>query len=599
MTKEIKRLILVLFLTFAFLFGQCGGGGDSSSGGENEQQPSPSPPPSQNQSTKQLADLSLSINPAQLIVSLDVQLSQDVQEVGEIEVILSPYDTINLGYLFINQTVFIFPELKGTNLKSDLYSVRLQITDFGSDKVVPRDVVIISPTLTEWLGINLISGFDENGLPYYDYGDFYATDRALLLKGEPSSFQWCLAFDFDGLNEPFTIKAVITAKLPQPDDENANIVSEPYLNNLTSSSVTILWETDKESRSIVCYGKTPQQLNNCVDGKIARYQIQQLLPIGSPPKFNSFLHKVKLTELEPETTYYYQVISASSPSQIYSFKTLAEREKTFRFAIIGDTRTNNYVHEQLINLMKDFQFDFYIHLGDLTDSFSSYDERKTFLSIEQPLLSYLPIFPVYGNHEDVVWYKEYFELPKNSTSPELDELCYSFEYQGVYFIFIDNINFDLEQGTTVYNWLESELSNAWQDPNRKFTFIFSHSPFFGGYDHFWTNYQFSQLSFLGPLFQQYDVNAGFAGHIHLYERLDAGGMPYFISGGGGAPFYAYGIPPYQFLLDQQSNYAGFTISDQFHTWKNHFLLVEVGSNYFQVSAYDDSGSLFDSLIYYK
>jgi len=584
MTRKIKKLILFSLLIFIFLLNQCGDGGGSSGGGDNE---------------LQLADLSLTINPTELTVALDVQLSQDVQEIGEIEVNLPPYNDIDLGYLFIDQTIFIFLELKGTNLKSDLYSVRIQITNLGSNKVLPRDVVIITPTLTEWMGINLISGFDENGLPYYDYGDFYATERALLLKREPSSSQWCLAFDFDGLKEPFTIKALITAKLPQPDDENAKIVSEPYLNNLTRSSVTILWETDKESHSIVCYGKIPQQLNNCVDGEIARYQIQSLVPMGTRPQFNSFLHQVKLTGLEPETTYYYQVISASSPSQVYNFKTLAEREKTFRFAIIGDTRTNDSIHEQLINLMKDFQFDFYIHLGDLTDSFFYYEERKTFLSIEQPLLSYLPIFPVYGNHENLVWYKEYFELPKNSTSSELDELCYSFEYQGSYFIFIDNINFELEQGTTVYNWLESELSKAYKDPNRKFTFIFSHSPFFGGYDHFWAKNLFRQLSFLGPWFQQYDVNAGFAGHIHLYERLEAGGMPYFISGGGGAPFYAYGIPPNQFLLDQQSNSAGFTVSDQFYTWKYHFLLVEVGGNYFQVSAYDDSGSLFDSLIYYK
>jgi hypothetical protein len=39
------------------------------------------------------------------------------------------------------------------------------------------------------------------------------------------------------------------------------------------------------------------------------------------------------------------------------------------------------------------------------------------------------------------------------------------------------------------------------------------------------------------LFERHRVSAVFAGHDHAYERMERGGVRYFVSGGGGAPVY--------------------------------------------------------------
>ena len=72
-------------------------------------------------------------------------------------------------------------------------------------------------------------------------------------------------------------------------------VVRPYLQNATPNSISILWETDSDSPSIVEWGLV-QFLNESTSGN-------SFTNYG-----NSKIHTVELTDLTPNTRYYYRVV---------------------------------------------------------------------------------------------------------------------------------------------------------------------------------------------------------------------------------------------------------------------------------------------------
>ena len=587
---EVFKLPSIIFL-FLFLAWGCGPKTESSSAGSLDRNDLAL----RSTAEKSLLEISFKIDPAQKTVGLITRPGPDAASIGTVNAMFFTY-TETETYKFAGNLVLIFVSLEGTDIGYDLSSVRLQITDLGSDRVRARNVNLIIPGYESLVGIQLAGGFNKKGLPYYSYGDFYATERALVYNnggnGAPSRWTWCLCFDLGPKPGALTIKGKVIAHLPADHSSSASFSIQPYLNNLTTHSVTIFWETNRESKSELFYGLNPACPKRA-SGTMSRFLFTDPYSPIHPPNFLVNLHQVKLDGLKPGRTYYYQVRAAKYPSPVYSFKTLSDQAQTFRFAVIGDTQFNDAAHSSVINRMTQYDFDFFVHLGDFQDGFTWPSLRINFFSIEQPLVSYLPIFPVRGNHDELLWYLEYFDTPATGIS-ELDKRFYSFNYQGAYFVVIDS-GADLAPGDTAYNWLESTLAQAQSDPQRKFTFVFSHIPFYSGYDHFGG---LGALSEFGPLFKQYDVSAGFAGHVHLYERLDVSGKPFFISGGGGGAFYNTCFPDLT-LLDQESSYSGETVTDQVHDCSYEFLLVEVGADYFSVKAYDQDDNVIDTVTYQK
>ena len=90
-------------------------------------------------------------------------------------------------------------------------------------------------------------------------------------------------------------------------------VVQPYLQSPTLSSIHILWETDSDSPSIVEWGLV-QFLNESTSGN-------SFTNYG-----NSKIHTVELTDLTPNTRYYYRVVVGNyeSYSDLHDFITPPE-----------------------------------------------------------------------------------------------------------------------------------------------------------------------------------------------------------------------------------------------------------------------------------
>ena len=84
---------------------------------------------------------------------------------------------------------------------------------------------------------------------------------------------------------------------------------QPYLQNLSSNEVTIVWE------SVSCSSGELQWGQNNLSNSVSSASITALN--------NSCIHNVKIQNLLPSTQYSYKAINDSYSSQIFSFQTPA------------------------------------------------------------------------------------------------------------------------------------------------------------------------------------------------------------------------------------------------------------------------------------
>ena len=105
---------------------------------------------------------------------------------------------------------------------------------------------------------------------------------------------------------------------------SVDLVVEPYLQNATPTSMTILWETDSDSNSIVEWGLQQFLTNSTTGYSISNYG-------------NSKIHTVELTNLSPNTRYYYRAVVGNyeSYSGLHDFITPPEPSSEASFKIVA------------------------------------------------------------------------------------------------------------------------------------------------------------------------------------------------------------------------------------------------------------------------
>jgi len=308
----------------------------------------------------------------------------------------------------------------------------------------------------------------------------------------------------------------------------------PYIQSVSQDSVIIAWQTEGESVGEVRYGISEEL---AVQVKEASAQRQ---------------HAIYISNLEPDTQYFYQVFSdANSFSDILSFKTLiASDQSDFKFVVYGDTQKNQMIHAAIIDLALDSKPAFVIHMGDLVDEGDLPQEWIDFFTIESELLRTTSLFPTYGNHDgDGFFYDSLFFTPG-------DERWYTFTNGNARFISLEVAKDrwpDIEPTSEQYKWLESELSKN----DHPWLIVFFHMPPYTseyGSDEDRYERTIEETLFirdnLTPLFEKFGVDLVLNGHHHNYQRSQANGITYIVSGGGGARL-SHKLLPDEFLETYQ------------------------------------------------
>ncbi|NHJ48425.1 MAG: metallophosphoesterase family protein [Asgard group archaeon] len=288
----------------------------------------------------------------------------------------------------------------------------------------------------------------------------------------------------------------------------------------------------------------------------------------------SHLHHIMLTNLQPNTVYYYSIGIATSTypaNEVFSFRTAPDTNESFKAIIVGDMQPSPGATLQAGNLVAkgiaaEYP-DFVIQLGDLAyDGGAPISWHYTAQNFPQ-YAAYTPFQVAIGNHDyggdGARNFRNVFPYPYAS---EIGQY-YSFDYASAHFIMIDN--FDAGDYTMTNEqklWVEQDIIDA-QTRGQNWIFInFHHTMFTTGT----SSQNWAVQSWLAPLVDKYDVDGIFFGHDHhfehwnftygnqnlLYNETD---MPsgnsthYWCTGGGGANLEVdYGVLEHDIWTDTRS-----------------------------------------------
>jgi 3',5'-cyclic AMP phosphodiesterase CpdA len=331
------------------------------------------------------------------------------------------------------------------------------------------------------------------------------------------------------------------------------ILRGPYLQNPKQNSILIKYRTKNPTPTLVKYWK-----QNSPD-RLLRYQ----------DMVSTTDHHVLLTNLDTNSFYEYEIESQtknifeniSNSSLEYQFKTLGSSSEALLW-VIGDPGVAGYKEfrkkykKNQQNILLNFLAyqkaknlrdpDAILSLGDNT-YFYGFDEeyQKGFFDQYDFLLSKLPVYTVFGNHDAGID-KNYLTYNSRSypkphgvyfdifDSPN-KQAYYSFNLGSAHFIVLDSFDSLWEQlksdrsnyekvwsqnsivPNPMLDWLKEDLANN----KSRWTVVAFHHPPYGTDDEgsqqnnlfrAWMN------SNVVPIIEKYQVDLVLCGHIHNYQR---------------------------------------------------------------------------------
>jgi 3',5'-cyclic AMP phosphodiesterase CpdA len=107
---------------------------------------------------------------------------------------------------------------------------------------------------------------------------------------------------------------------------------------------------------------------------------------------------------------------------------------------------------------------------------------------------------------------------------------YSLDIADVHLVFLDSNAYErIEQE----QWLEADLAAARRRGTRAIIALTHDGPYSRGVHR---GNEVARVQYV-PILARHHVDLLLAGHDHIYQRGEAGGIRYVVSGGGGAPLY--------------------------------------------------------------
>jgi 3',5'-cyclic AMP phosphodiesterase CpdA len=198
----------------------------------------------------------------------------------------------------------------------------------------------------------------------------------------------------------------------------------------------------------------------------------------------------------------------------------------YRFVVIGDSRSNPDLWFSIVKHID--QLDprpaFVINTGDIVP----HGFTKEYLEYYIPplLKTDLSYFVAIGNHDDGANGKalEYRYLFGEKA------LNYFFDYGKTRYIFVDNVS-SVSLYKQTLEWLGTVLADT---PEGFHIIVAAHKPVATIEKWAYHSWDKENSQVFAELMSKYTVDHVFFGHIHAYSTATLNGIPYTISGGGGA-----------------------------------------------------------------
>ncbi len=295
----------------------------------------------------------------------------------------------------------------------------------------------------------------------------------------------------------------------------------PYLQLSTPTSIVIRWRTDVGTTSRVIYGTNLAALD-LTNSTIAS--------VGE--------HIITLTNLLPDTKYFYSIgsattnLAAASTNQFFLTHPLPGTPKPLRVWVIGDAGTANASQVAVRDAFQTYNGTNTVHawlqLGDNAyNAGTDAEYQNAVFKIYTNQLRNSVTWPTLGNHDtaqgtsfvDTYPYFSIFTLPTAGEAggvPSTTEHYYSFDLGMVHFICLDSMTADRSTNGAMATWLRSDLAVT---TNRWIVAFWHHPPYTKGSHNSDSETALVQMrtNFL-PILEAGGVDLVLAGHSHSYER---------------------------------------------------------------------------------
>jgi hypothetical protein len=312
------------------------------------------------------------------------------------------------------------------------------------------------------------------------------------------------------------VKAAFEARTRLVDDGRLtdaalHFTQPPYLNVPSETAIELSWETDRPAASVVEWGTTKGALQS------------QSFAAGER------LGGMTISGLTADTPYFYRVTATDAAglkidSGLLSFRTAPQPGQPFTIAVSGDTEARPHINNRMSQLIWDERPNLLMLAGDLTDGGSAekrFEWTHEYFVGMGALFGRVPVIAALGNGEDELkWYRHYHRHPGT-------ENYFSHRYGDVEIFVLDSYLETRETAEPGFRarqkaWLDGALRAS----TAKWKFAIHHHDMQTSdeddYGDSWSETSTHgdaqvQADFRG-LFETYNVDLVFFGHLHTYER---------------------------------------------------------------------------------
>ena len=359
----------------------------------------------------------------------------------------------------------------------------------------------------------------------------------------------------------------------------ATLVRQPYLQNVQTDRVAVLWTTQESGSGTV----TVTERHGSAFTVPATRRPFQPSDTQLPSVF--YQYHAEITGLRPGAEHSYSVAvdgqdlvsdasrfrfrtaprdPVAAPSQFPNGRLPADK---FSFLAFGDSGNNSAEQLSLVQLMSaEPDISLVLHTGDLAYTDGTFEEfEDEYFGVNAPLMARLPFFATPGNHDyntdSGAAYVAGTVAPECSV-PALDlGRYYSFNWGSAHFVSVDSNLLTTSRAAAMLAWLDADLAAT----DRYWRIVFlHHTPYPTGY-HLGDPTCAAVQQLVNPILESHGVQLLLAGHEHGYERTYplAAGEPvgpsspsttYVVTGGGGGNLESVGPSPLCAISVEAFNY---------------------------------------------
>ncbi len=244
-----------------------------------------------------------------------------------------------------------------------------------------------------------------------------------------------------------------------------------------------------------------------------------------PYEFDMNKHTVTLSDLEPDTTYYYRVGDAERDwwSETGTITT-ADGSKNVTFIHVTDPQSQNEKQysrawAKVLKAAGDtYDYDFILNTGDIVDHGDNSKQWAWALNTGSEYLMNTFHMPVSGNHEGYGTNAtaNYFTLPNMPEQDTASGVYYSFDYNNVHIAVLNTEDLDENEALTEaqIDWLKNDMASS----DAQWKFVALHKAVYSQGSHYADDDVCAIRGQLQALMPDLGIDMVFQGHDHVYMR---------------------------------------------------------------------------------